>query len=535
MVRGNRIVSDLSLDRNDDPRVRLNFNITMMDLKCDFCVVDVVSVLGTDQNVTAHITKWQMDASGVRRRYQGRNKQQRDIQLFDTSVTESLDELHANGEDAISLDEQTLEFAQKENDYLFVDYYAGWCSHCRDLAPTWETLAEVMSDVALANIPSHPDDYDPNEFEAAKRVQLPVMIAKMDCVAHPDVCNKQEDIRAYPTLRLYVDGKRWKGGDYRGHRTVLEMVEWLHHVEETHKDELGKDESERKLHLAHKGTYENRPIVFESLLKSWIDSFPTNKRHGSHNPILCLVGDCLLGFMIMDLTINICMCSTAARERLSEEEASDEERQWNDKVLRQKKRLHHEWIEEDHPGCQLSGHLLLDRAPGNFHIQARSSHHDLAAHMTNVSHVVHSLYFGDPMAQMRIKNGQAHVPRGFFGKITPMDGNVYPTYNLHEAYHHYLKVISTSVDDLKIGQRELKVYQVIENSQLSFYRSDIVPEAKFIFDLSPISVSYRSTRRHWYGYVTSIMAIIGGVFTVVGMVESSINTVVQTVHRRRRL
>ena len=38
--------------------IRLNFNITMTDLSCDFAVIDVVSVLGTDQNVTAHITKW---------------------------------------------------------------------------------------------------------------------------------------------------------------------------------------------------------------------------------------------------------------------------------------------------------------------------------------------------------------------------------------------------------------------------------------------------------------------------------------------
>jgi hypothetical protein len=118
----------------------LNFNITMMDLRCDFAVVDVVSVLGTDQNVTAHLTKWDIDADGVRRRYKGRNKQQKDIELFDVSVTDSLETLHENGEDAVLLDETTLEFAKRENDYLFVDFFASWCSHCRQLAPTWGTL-----------------------------------------------------------------------------------------------------------------------------------------------------------------------------------------------------------------------------------------------------------------------------------------------------------------------------------------------------------------------------------------------------------
>ena len=31
-----RIVTDLALDKTDDPRIRLNFNITMTDLRCDW-------------------------------------------------------------------------------------------------------------------------------------------------------------------------------------------------------------------------------------------------------------------------------------------------------------------------------------------------------------------------------------------------------------------------------------------------------------------------------------------------------------------
>jgi hypothetical protein len=95
------IVTDLSLDRTTDPRIRLNFNITMTDLRCDWAVIDVVSVLGTDQNVTAHVTKWNIDGDGIRRGYKGRNRNQKDIALFDETVTETLEELHENGEDAI--------------------------------------------------------------------------------------------------------------------------------------------------------------------------------------------------------------------------------------------------------------------------------------------------------------------------------------------------------------------------------------------------------------------------------------------------
>lgn len=31
-----------------------------------------------------------------------------------------------------------------------------------------------------------------------------------------------------------------------------------------------------------------------------------------------------------------------------------------------------DWKEENHPGCQLSGFLMVDRTPGNFQIKARS-------------------------------------------------------------------------------------------------------------------------------------------------------------------
>lgn len=253
------MVTDLSLDRSDDPRIRLNFNITMMDLRCDWAVIDVVSVLGTDQNVTAHVTKWNVDAAGVRRGYTGRNRNQKDVQLFDESVTETIEELHANGVDAIELDPQSLEDFKKEYDYLFVDFFASWCSHCRDLAPTWEALAEVMVDAGEHLGKLHSEDYTDKDYEAAEKVKMPVAIAKLDCVKYPAVCNQQEGIRAYPTLRLFVDGEPWAGGDYRLHRTIMDMVEWLYYVEEQHLENLKNDgvrgERARTLHAAHEGTF----------------------------------------------------------------------------------------------------------------------------------------------------------------------------------------------------------------------------------------------------------------------------------------
>lgn len=50
-------------------------------------------------------------------------------------------------------------------------------------------------------------------------------------------------------------------------------------------------------------------------------------------------------------------------------------------------------------GCLLTGFLLVNRVPGNFHIEARSKYHNLNPSLTNVSHIVHDLTFGPPMTK----------------------------------------------------------------------------------------------------------------------------------------
>jgi hypothetical protein len=268
----------------------------------------------------------------------------------------------------------------------------------------------------------------------------------VDCVVNHDFCKKQ-DIRAYPTIRLFVKGEQFEGGDYRGHRTVLDMVQYLRNGEKLLETE-GK-------------------ISLESLSNAF-------ERH-------------------LDMSV--------------------EEKHWAEAFERTKKH-HHDfgWNPDEHQGCQLSGSILLNRVPGNFYIQAYSPTHDLVPHMTNVSHEIHSLSFG-PADPGRQKTG-GPLPPNFLESTTPMNGKVFVTHSLHEAFHHYIKLISTNGDS----------FQVLQSSQLASYDKDVTPEAKFLIDLSPIAVRYKRVSRHWYDYITSLMAIVGGTFTVVGFFESGIRT-----------
>ena len=62
-----KLASKLSLDhkQSENDQIEVTFNITMMDLKCDYVEVDVVSVLGNNQNATRFIKKVPLDANGV--------------------------------------------------------------------------------------------------------------------------------------------------------------------------------------------------------------------------------------------------------------------------------------------------------------------------------------------------------------------------------------------------------------------------------------------------------------------------------------
>ena len=89
-------ITNVVIDPNTDALLRINFNITVMDIPCEYAMIDVVDVLGTRKdNITKNVNKWQVDANGIKRNYEGRNMEQRDL-MHD--VHHDLEELTSNGE-----------------------------------------------------------------------------------------------------------------------------------------------------------------------------------------------------------------------------------------------------------------------------------------------------------------------------------------------------------------------------------------------------------------------------------------------------
>lgn len=175
----------------------------------------------------------------------------------------------------------------------------------------------------------------------------------------------------------------------------------------------------------------------------------------------------------------------------------------------------------ENPGCQVSGTLMVNRVPGNFHIEAKSKNHNLNAAMTNLTHRVNHLSFGEmgKIQSRQVKRTLKQVPESL-QQFTPLDNKMYHTSKFHQAYHHYIKVVSTHLNIGSGASYMPTLYQFLEQSQVVSYSEVNVPEARFSYDLSPMSVVVSKTGRKWYDYLTSLSAIIGGTFTTLGLIDA---------------
>jgi Endoplasmic reticulum vesicle transporter len=262
---------------------------------------------------------------------------------------------------------------------------------------------------------------------------------------------------------LYVNGERYKGGEYQGQRTVVDLIQFLESAEAISElQESDKIKNHTEMALA-------KHLNMTKAHADWLDAMNRVRHH-----------------------------------------------------------VDRMWDVQEHPGCHLVGRLEMNRAPGHFFIQAKSESHSIDPRNANLSHAIHHLAF-QPILDWRqyAKNPDMNVvfPDHFDqSKATsPLDGLVFALEQQHTSWHHYLKLISTNTHH----------FQVLKSSQLSLYREDHVPEAKFVMDVSPIAISYSKRKRRWYDYITSIMAILGGTFTVVGLIESMVETTAKKITQQR--
>jgi protein disulfide isomerase len=86
-----------------------------------------------------------------------------------------------------------------ENEFSFIEFYAPWCGHCKQLAPVFVEVAKTLKSNGVS-----------------------VPLAKVDCTQQKLICN---DVQGYPTLKLF--SRTGKITDYDGERSQEALVAYL--------------------------------------------------------------------------------------------------------------------------------------------------------------------------------------------------------------------------------------------------------------------------------------------------------------------
>ncbi|XP_076149747.1 protein disulfide-isomerase [Alosa pseudoharengus] len=83
---------------------------------------------------------------------------------------------------------------------VFIEFYAPWCGHCKQLAPIWDQLGEKYKD------------------------DKSIIVAKMDSTANEIEAVK---VHSFPTLKFFPAGDERKVIDYNGERTLEGFTKFL--------------------------------------------------------------------------------------------------------------------------------------------------------------------------------------------------------------------------------------------------------------------------------------------------------------------
>lgn len=181
-------------------------------------------------------------------------------------------------------------------------------------------------------------------------------------------------------------------------------------------------------------------------------------------------------------------------------------------------------------GCQIYGRLELNKASGHFHIAPHKKLHisqdpsqptifnlmDLISFtfdQFNVSHTINGLSFGEQ----------------YPGIGSPLDGQVRSVQDTHGMYQYYIKVVPTTYKALGSNKViQSNQYSATEHmSHLAPGSGRGLPGLYFYYEVSPIQAFVEEKRGSFFRFLTSVCAIVGGAYSVMGLVDLILGTVLR--------
>ncbi|CAE5959880.1 unnamed protein product [Arabidopsis arenosa] len=184
-------------------------------------------------------------------------------------------------------------------------------------------------------------------------------------------------------------------------------------------------------------------------------------------------------------------------------------------------------------GCRIEGYVRAKKVPGELVISAHSGAHSFDASQMNMSHIVTHLSFGTMVSERLWTDMKRLLP--YLGQSHDrLNGKSFINqrkFDVNVTIEHYLQIVKTEVISRRSGKEHSLIEEYEYTAHSSVAHSYHYPEAKFHFELSPMQVLISENPKSFSHFITNVCAIIGGVFTVAGILDSIFQNTVRMVKK----
>ncbi|EPY35748.1 hypothetical protein AGDE_00419 [Angomonas deanei] len=173
-------------------------------------------------------------------------------------------------------------------------------------------------------------------------------------------------------------------------------------------------------------------------------------------------------------------------------------------------------------GCIIVGYIEVAKVPGNFHISSHTKPHEAARLFPegiNVEHTIRHLSFGSTNVKTLRKVAQ----------LSPLDGRKGTSKRKNVMYQYFLEIIPTTYKGVLFSS---DTYQFTSQMSKISLHPGHMPAVFFDYRLSPLSVQYSSGRVSFTHFLTYVCAIVGGVYTVCGLLSRFVHVSYAQIQKR---
>eukprot|EP00903_Cladosiphon_okamuranus_P021822 g20066.t1 len=184
-------------------------------------------------------------------------------------------------------------------------------------------------------------------------------------------------------------------------------------------------------------------------------------------------------------------------------------------------------------GCRLAGSIEVTRTEGNFHFAPGYRLHRQANAMSfldrvqvalesfNTTHTINKLTFGD-------RPPDGHASPKHVVASTLLEGHHKTVQDTHAMHQYFLQLVPT-VYQLSSGttvhSNQYSATEHLKHVHAGFSRG--LPGVYFYYQVSPVQALVEEKRRGFLAFLTGACGVVGGVYTIFGLVNTGIDALMR--------